>query len=219
MKKRETHFYVSINFVGFVLMLVAGWIDAFAIHIFLSENTSFLTGRIAKLSKFLFNADKQGIKEIVLIVTFFLIGAYLSTIFTKKFGLCGGLYFSGAIVILTAVLLYFYKTINFALITIPLSMGAQNAATSLTAVGRTTHLTGPITDIGINIAKGNWKVVLFWLLRLAAFIFGTALSYKIITLVYDKNIMLCLTMLFPGLIVIFLALLQKKTINIPLLDE
>ncbi len=61
-----------------------------------------------------------------------------------------------------------------------MAMGGQNAATSLTDINRTSHLTGPATDIGINIAKGNWNLVIFWTLRWIGFSMGVVMAYKLV---------------------------------------
>ena len=221
MIKKDIKFCASINVLGFVLTFVAGWIDAFALYVFFNENISFMTGRIAKLGKEIFEGDVKDIKSLLFIIVFFIMGACLSACVTGRKGLSVGLYLSGGAVILTAVAMVFLnsKADVIFLVAIPFSMGAQNAATSLTPIGRTTHLTGPITDIGIGIAKGNWRVVLFWCIRFSAFVFGTVASHYVITCIYNKPSLLPLTMFVPGLVIILTGLLQRRAVDIPLLEN
>jgi uncharacterized membrane protein YoaK (UPF0700 family) len=98
-------------------------------------------------------------------------------------------------------------------------MGGQNAATSLTAINRTTHLTGPATDIGINIAKGNWNLVVFWVLRWVGFFMGTIIAYKLIQIFKIKMIDFSYTLLIPGIIIILTGIIQKNIFDISLLEE
>lgn len=150
-----------IHIVGFILMAIAGWIDVIALRVFLSENSSFLTGRVAKLGHFILRGEKAKAIETTAIVVFFIAGACISALLTQKAGLSFGLYFSAGLIVLTLIGSYTTQVTAIAYITLPMSMGGQNAATSLTNISRTTHLTGPITDIGISLAKGNYKQALF----------------------------------------------------------
>lgn len=207
-----------VNIVGFILVVVAGWIDTVGICIFLDERSSFMTGRAAKLGKYIFNKEIQEVKVILLIIISFILGACISTLITRRVGLIGGLFFTGILIIGTAFSI-FQKGINISLITIPMGMGGQNAATSLTAINRTTHLTGPATDIGINIAKGNWNLVIFWALRWVGFAMGAAIAYRLIHIFKLKMISFSYTLLIPGTIIILTGIIQKSIFHIPLLED
>ena len=98
-------------------------------------------------------------------------------------------------------------------------MGSLNAATSLTKVGRTTHLTGPITDIGIYLAKGNWMQALFWILRGMGFLIGATVACIIVGVCNSKGINTYNTLIIPASIIIATALFQKKYIGIELLKD
>lgn len=217
-KKNADAFYISINISGFILAFAAGWVDTFALHIFSDENISFMTGRVAKLGKKIFSGDADGIKSLLFIILSFMIGACLSAFITKRNGLCAGLYLSGIAIIITSAVILFLGSgaAVFTLVAIPFSMGAQNAATSLTPIGRTTHLTGPITDIGINIAKGDWRAVLFWAIRFSAFIFGTIMSYYVLTVLDSKSALFSLLLFVPGIIIILTGMFQKEMTAVPL---
>lgn len=100
-----------------------------------------------------------------------------------------------------------------------MAMGGQNAATSLTPINRTTHFTGPATDIGINIAKGNWKIVLFWILRWIGFPLGSVIGFNLVHMVNNNVINISTTLTIPAIIIISIGIIQKMFFNIPLLDE
>ena len=153
-----------------------------------------------------------------MIIISFIVGACISTLITRRVGLIGGLFFTGILIIGTAFSI-FQKGINISLITIPMGMGGQNAATSLTAINRTTHLTGPATDIGINIAKGNWNLVIFWALRWVGFSMGAAIAYRLIHIFKLKMISFSYTLLIPGTIIILTGIIQKSIFHIPLLED
>ncbi|MCF6464850.1 DUF1275 family protein, partial [Clostridium sp. Cult2] len=135
-----------------------------------------------------------------------------------QFGLTGGLCFTGVLIIIAA---YFtnWNGITISTIIIPMAMGGQNAATSLTPINRTTHLTGPATDIGINIAKGNWNTVKFWLLRWIGFPLGSIIGFNLVHMVNRNVINISTTLVYPALIIIFTGIIQRVILNIPLLSE
>lgn len=219
MQKKDA-LYIPINITGFVLAFVAGWIDVFALRFVLKENTSFLTGRVAKLGESLLQGDISGFMLLILIILSFVIGAFVSAFVTQRKGLSAGLYLSGIAILITALLvLVGDKTTNFAFFLIPFAMGAQNAATSLTPIGRTTHMTGPITDIGIYMSRGNWRCVLRLVIRLFAFVLGTTASFCLLGLVDENSFLAALAIFVPGLIVILTGVLQKKICDIPILKD
>jgi uncharacterized membrane protein YoaK (UPF0700 family) len=217
MGKTNIKILTPVNIVGFILIMMAGWIDAVGVHIFLNENSSFLTGRAVKLGKCIINGDTQKIKSILLIIISFIVGACISTLITKRVGLIGGLLFTGIFIIITAFTTSI-KGINVAFVTIPMCMGGQNAATSITDINRTTHLTGPATDIGINIAEGNWNLVVFWVLRWVGFLMGVMIAYKLIQLFKIKTINFSYMLFIPGIVIILTGIIQKKIVDIPLLE-
>lgn len=204
----------AVHILGFCLALMAGWVDTLGVAYFMDESAPFLTGRVVRLGKALIDQNAGLVRDLVLILAAFLVGAVLSTWITRNRGLQGGLALTGLLVLLTP-LLAFLKHINGALITIPMAMGAQNAASSLTAIKRTTHLTGPTTDIGIQLALGNWKRVAFWSLRWLAFFLGVVLSYQLILILGAGPGHIGL-ILIPGLAILALALLQAQVFRIPL---
>lgn len=208
-----------VNVVGFILVMMAGWIDTASLKLFLNERVSFMTGRAAELGELIAKGNIKSFYFIIAIVVIFIIGAAISCKITKKWGLIGGLTFSGIVLILAGLYIYEGDT-RFAAIAIPMAMGAQNAATSLTPIKRTTHLTGPATDIGVHLSSGNWNGVIFWLLRWIAFPLGAFLGFQFIekftTQDYIDNSM---ALIVPAIIIILTAIIQKITVDIPLLED
>lgn len=226
--KKNIKALTAVNIIGFILVLMAGWVDTVGVCFFLNENSSFLTGRAAKLGKYILSGDILKVRDILFIIISFIMGSYISTLITKKTGLTGGLVFTGALIILTALTALPVTSAtgvnyaNIAFITIPLCMGSQNAATSLTAINRTTHLTGPATDIGINMAKGNWDLVIFWVLRWVGFFIGTFTAFKLIRVFEIRGLdssYISYILLIPGIAIILTAIIQKVVVDIPLLEE
>ena len=218
MGRTDIKIFTPINLVGFILVMTAGWVDTIGLYFFLDERSSCMTGRAAKLGEHILNREIQETKIVLLIIVSFIVGACISTLITKKLGLIGGLFFAGLLLVIT-VLSTFQKEINIALATIPMAMGGQNAATSLTDINRTSHLTGPATDIGINIAKGNWNLVIFWTLRWIGFFMGVVMAYKLVHVFKSNMIRFSYTLLIPATIIILTGIIQKIVFDIPLSED
>ncbi|MEW9094191.1 MAG: YoaK family protein [Clostridiaceae bacterium] len=208
-----------VNIVGFILVMMAGWIDTVGVQVFTNERVSFMTGRAAELGELIAKGDIRGFSFILIIVLIFVVGATISAKITRKWGLMGGLTFSGMLLIIAAFFTYEGET-HFVEIAIPMAMGGQNAATSLTPVNRTTHLTGPATDIGVYLSSGNWNGIIFWLLRWIAFPVGAFIGFKAVgkSITHD-HINTVLTLIIPAIIIIFTGIIQKMTVDIPLLED
>lgn len=218
MNKVHINFFTPVNLIGFVLVVMAGWIDTISLMIFLDKRTSSMTGRAAKLGVLIFNGETVAVNFVLIIIVSFIIGACISTLITGEVGLIGGLSFTSLMLIITT-----FTSVkigmHLSVITIPMGMGGLNAATSLTAINRTTHLTGASTDIGINLAKRNWDGVVFWSLRWVGFVFGTLISLKVIQ-AYDHGLISrTLLLLIPATIIILTGIIQKLTVDVPLLEN
>lgn len=209
---------IQINIVGFILTTMAGWINAVGISLFLTESPAFMSGRGLVLGYTAFTKDIKAFIAIVIVITSFIIGSIISTIITRKKGLSGGLFFVGVLISISAFP-FSLRNLVIDTIIISMAMGAQNAATSLTPINRTTHLTGPATDIGISIAKGNWRVAIFWILRWISFPIGALIGFTLVDMFNKDMISLYITLLLPAAIILCLSFFQKKFIHIPLLDK
>lgn len=209
---------IQVHIVGFILSTVAGWVNAVGINLFLNESPSFMSGRAIILSHSLYKGDIKLFMSIVLVIVSFIMGAFFSTLITKRKGLSGGLFFASALIGLASFPISL-RNIIFDTIIISMAMGAQNAATSLTPINRTTHLTGPATDIGMNMAKGNWDRVIFWCLRWVSFPLGVIIGFVLVDLHNYGIINNSTTLFLPALILISLAIVQKKFLHIPLINN
>lgn len=209
---------VEINVVGCILSLMAGWINAVGVELFLNESSAFMSGRGITLGYFALKGDLNSFMNIILVIGSFIMGAFISTIITRKKGLSGGLFFAGSLIALSSFPISL-RNIIVDIIIISMAMGAQNAATSLTPINRTTHLTGPATDIGISIAKGNWDIVAFWSWRWISFPIGATIGFFLVEMFNKDIISLSSTLLLPAIIIISIAIIQKRFLHIPLLDK
>ena len=209
---------IQVHIVGFILSIVAGWINAVGINLFLHESPAFMSGRGIILGHSLFKGDIKLFMSIILVIASFILGSFLSTIITNRNGLSGGLFFASSLIAIASFPISL-RNIIFDTIVISMAMGAQNAATSLTPVNRTTHLTGPATDIGINIAKGNWERVIFWSLRWISFPLGASIGFVLVDLFNGGIINISTTLFLPAIILICLAIVQKKFLHISLLSN
>ena len=218
MSKDKIQNSIGINIIGFILTAMAGWIDTIGVRIFLNENAAFMTGRGFILGYWAYKWEIRLFMSIVLVIIAFITGACVSTIITKKIGLSGGLLFTGILIIIASLPISLQNPI-IATFFLPMAMGCQNAATSLTKINRTTHLTGPATDIGINIAEGNWKIVRFWIYRWIGFPFGSIMAFNLINLVNKNKISVSATLIIPAIIIVSTGIIQRLIFDIPLLDQ
>lgn len=209
----------GVNVVGFILVMMAGWVDTAGVKVFLNERVSFMTGRAAQLGEWLAEGELEKFSYIVLIVLMFILGSAVSTKITRRWGLVGGLTFTAGLLFFAALPVYIGQ-VRFVAIAIPLAMGAQNAATSLTEINRTTHLTGPATDIGIRLSDGDINGAIFWILRWIAFPLGAFMSYEFVEVtINNDNINTSLSLIIPAVIIILTALIQKRFVDIKLLKK
>lgn len=225
----------AVNIVGFILVAMAGWVDVIGLKLFFNNRSAFMTGRASNLGEFLQAGKVQDFWFILVIILAFIIGAGISAKITKASGLMGGLLFSGIVVIITGIMFgaaspvaalmaakdaaavkEAFNTMSpmalkAAAILLPMAMGGLNAATSLTNINRTTHLTGPATDIGINLFTGSMNMVVFWVLRWIGFPLGAYLG-----MVAKASMSPMMLLLIPGLVIALTGVVQKMTADIPL---
>ncbi len=153
--KQET---TELIVAGFVLTLLAGYINVYMLRFFESP-LSHLTGAFSMLPLYLARHDTHHLLGLGLIVPGFFIGAVLSSyiinqnyfVLGKRYGVV--LIFEGVLLLVTEVLVV--KHLFYALFNAAMSCGLQNAMASLYRgmIIRTTHVTGLITDFGILVGK------------------------------------------------------------------
>ncbi len=209
---------MGIRIVGFILSTIAGWVDAIGVKLFLKQRSSSMTGRGHMLGKLAYKSEFKMFLGIALIIVAFILGAFISTIIAERRGLVGSLLMTGILILISSIPFVFQHSV-FLIIFLPMSMGCQNAGTSLTAIRRTTHLTGASTDMGINMAKGNWQVVRFWLYRLIGFPLGALVGFNLADLANRNVISASITLIIPAFIVVSIGIIQDKLLDIPILEE
>lgn len=209
---------IGISITGFILTTMAGWIDTIGVKLILDQRSASMTGRGHILGYWAYKLEFKMFISIVLIILAFIMGAFLSTIIARKVGLIGSLSLTGILIIIGS-LPFVFQHLILGTIFLPMGMGCQNAGTSLTEIKRTTHLTGASTDIGINMAKGNWKVVRFWLYRWVGFPLGSFIGFNLANQANKNIISISITLIIPAIIIILTGVMQDKYLNIPILDE
>lgn len=213
MHKQPIKLFTHVNLIGFVITFMAGWIDTVSILLVLDERVSSMTGRFSKVGRLLSQGHISYALAIFLIISMFVLGSVLSTLITSKVGLVGGLSLSGILLIITAFT-SLKTSFNLALITLPLATGSINAATTITDIGRTTHLTGAVTDFGISIAHSNWNSVVFWGLRFIAFLLGILVSFRVIDAYNQSIIGFAPILLIPAITLIVTGLVHRFVIKL-----
>ncbi|MDO4753748.1 MAG: YoaK family protein [Bacillota bacterium] len=167
--------------VGFVLIFVAGWINIQGIKLGLIDSLSYMTGRGVRIGTAMFEGDPVALMYVLVSLAAFIFGSYFGARVTAKKGIGQALLLTASFlaIVASAVTMYDLQTIpdesavqTISKIFVILAMGTMNGATSMTRVGRTTHLTGTATDIGLNLALGKKKTALFHLLRWVGFFMG-----------------------------------------------
>lgn len=213
--KPKVQITTGAKVVVFILTMMAGWIDTVGMVFFLNGESGFMTGRVHMLAYHGFNLDSELFFVVILVIIAFIIGSFLSTMITKRVGLKGGLILTGILVIISSLPLPFKFIGAFFL---PMGMGCQNAATSLTLLNRTTHLSGTTTDLGINLAKRNWSRVVFGVCGLIGFPLGSFIGFNLGGMVNNTAINRSIVLIIPAIIIILTGIIQEKILDIPLLD-
>lgn len=163
--KRSTRTLVVL-----ILACVAGMVNAtgfFAVGTY----TSHVTGHASMVGDELARGNHASAWHFLLLVLFYMTGAFASTLLVEKAKRFGTARYSAALLVEASILTAFTaisalvgeKGPRLTLVLtamLSISMGIQNALVTRIAgaVVRTTHLTGIVTDIGIELAK-----LVYWL--------------------------------------------------------
>lgn len=135
------------------LAFVAGFVNASGLILF-GAFTSHLTGNVARVSAGMARGDLKGVEQAGLLVAVFLFGAVTASLLveTNLFRRTSSGY--GAALLVQGGLLSLFVVTDAANL-LSFAMGMQNSlVTRLSgSVVRTTHLTGVVTDLGIEIAR------------------------------------------------------------------
>ncbi len=210
--KQRVHLRNSV--IGFALVFSAGWLDMLGVRIAISEGLSYITGRGIGMGEALAAGNLPVFSLFSSMVALFMFGSFVGARVHKRFGLWVGLFLSAAAVAIVAGIAAFAgadseETRVVCKSLIPFAMGCMNSCTSLAGIGRTTHLSGPATDIGINLANGDFGAALYWALRWLGFIFGAFASALIFEFISDNNLPMYISFLIPTLIIAAQAVFVK----------
>lgn len=192
-----------INLITFILVFCVGWIDIIAFKLFVFDRTGFHSAKASVIGESLFTGDIAKIALLVTILLAFIFGAFIGTKITMEKGCKSGLLVTSFSLIVS----YFMKDATIFLI--PFALGCMNASTSLTKVSRTTHLSGPTTDIGMHLAKGEYDKAIFYALRWIALPLGAFIG-----LILLEKLPLIVVFLAPSIIIGLVAIIFDKYLTI-----
>ena len=143
------------------LAFVAGFVNSVG-FILIGRFTSHVTGIVGAFSVELSGGDLPSAMTTVLLVVTFFVGAFVASLLleTSRFGRTSAAY-GAALLVEAAVLAAFVASVGAPYLSdarpvlLSFAMGMQNSlVTRLSgAVVRTTHLTGVVTDLGIEAAR------------------------------------------------------------------
>ncbi len=223
-KFTKTEFRTPVYFITFILVMMAAWVDVIGLKLSLDERSAYMTGRAALLGEAFHTGDYYTFLIVALIVFMFIFGSFLATKICLKHGFSGGLLTSSVILALGSLSLFVTnanneKTKVLACVLVPMAMGCLNATTSLSKIGRTTHLTGPATDLGISLGKGNWHSAFVHSIRWVAFPVGAVLGLTALQYNKQGSFPLAVMLFIPSLVIALIAVLQKKYLDIKLLSD
>lgn len=80
-------------------------------------------------------------------------------------------------------------------------------------------MTGATTEFGTSIALGNWSKTIFWGIRWIFFPLGGFMSYKFIDWLGLNNFRESIILVIPMILILITAFLQKRFIDIKILDK
>ena len=208
-----------LNILVIVFTFVAGWVNIAGYNLFMHTRPSSMTGRSAEIAESLARGEFDTFIYLAVVVVLFITGVAISSLLTRKFGFTAGIMFAVLILFVDIILIRNNRHLGVLPITLSMAMGAQNGATSLTAISRTTHMTGATTELGTNIAFANWNKVIFWGVRWISFPLGGFMSYKFKNWLGSNSFRESITLFIPIIILLITVFLQKKYIDIQILDQ
>lgn len=196
--------------VGFILIFAAGWVNIQGLRMGMLDSMSYMTGRGVRIGTSLFEGDFYGLMYAVFTVIIYMTGSFIGAKITRKKGIGRGLICTALFLSVVAgvpamsgsfVAGHFSGTQSVVLLFMLLSMGCMNGCTSLTKIGRTTHLTGTATDVGLHLALGNFQTSLFHMLRWIGFFMGVFVAMCFYEVIYRVNLPDWIPAVVPILIV------------------
>jgi len=195
---------VYINLLGFL----AGITNALSI-IILGVFTTHVTGAVTNAGVNLGRLNFTTFTLLIGVLTFFIIGSTLATILTGKKSFAASILFSGVLMIIAGLFTpakIQSGSINQFIFSflVTTAMGAQNASTTITNLGKTTHVTGYSTEFGIALVKGDRKNLMRLGLFISCFLIGVIVAF------FLQNAIGSLSFALVGVGLVSVALLQSK---------
>jgi uncharacterized membrane protein YoaK (UPF0700 family) len=209
---------------GWFFMFWPGAINALTTFSVVFLRSAHMTGPASDQAKYLLSDPSLALLTTVIIGSY-VFGAFAATKILLRYGFTTAM-LGAAVPMLLAVM-----TINLGLrgadtsvleagrviiaFLLPFSMGWQNSVTSQGKIGRTTHLTGELTDLGIAIARKNRTRVIYLFLKYLGFVAGGIAGY----LGSQFNPALALTVIiagYAGTVLVFHAIdVSQNAIVVP----
>ncbi|MGV8146718.1 MAG: DUF1275 family protein [Alkaliphilus sp.] len=228
--------YCSIICANAWITILAGFINTTTTLSILFERSAHMSGRANDLGKGLIapfivtdGVAKSKLYEeavIILIITIaFVVGSFIGSKFLKKIGFGKSIITVAVPLVLASVAVFFgvdagiegnfcfARALWATLLALP--MGMQNAITSLTPIGRSTHITGTLTDLGISISTSDKRKSIHLFSRWVSFVAGAALGLLAYMVIPSLSIRLLLSTLYVVLTgVFFLLPIVKRKLHI-----
>lgn len=217
--KTKIKVITPINILVSVLAFVGGWVNIIGYNVFMHTRPSSMTGRAAEIAESLGRGELKTFVYLVLVVLLFVLGVIIASIITERFGFTQGLMFVVAILVLNLIIVNADHNLRFFSVLLSMAMGAQNGATSLTSISRTTHMSGATTELGISIAFRNWNKAIFWGIRWLFYPLGGFLAYIFMKWLDTNSFNESFTLVIPIIIILCTAFIQKKFIDVEMSEH
>jgi len=189
------HFWSTVGSSIWIAAL-AGTINGITTFTLLFERSAHMSGRatdlgVALIAPFIVDdtARRTAFLEEALIIgvitASFVFGAVCGTKLIRSIGLGRTIVIIGITIAIAGSMAFFvpegetsvwsFERALWAFL-LPFAMGMQNASTTLTPIGRTTHVTGTLTDLGVSIASNTRRKTIHLFTRWGGFVSGGAVA-------------------------------------------
>jgi uncharacterized membrane protein YoaK (UPF0700 family) len=171
--------------VGWMLSFWAGSVNTTTTLAVFFERAAHVSGRLNDVGMNAF-LDPAVVLLVLVIWIGFCFGSFLAGTLLDRIGLTRSLLLVAGGIGIAAFLVWRgiyvecgdeYVLVRYAIaFYLPVTMGYQNAVTTLLPIGRSTHWTGDSTDLGIAVAKKNYPYAIHNLTKIFGFICGAAVT-------------------------------------------
>ncbi len=178
------------NILGFL----AGLTNSLSI-ITIGVFTTHVTGAATNAGVNLGNLNLPSVALYIGVLTFFIIGGFFGASLMSRRGLAPSILLAGALLIIAGIFapakILQRSTDQFVFSFLAATaMGAQNASTTSTPLGRTTHITGASTDLGVALSRMDGKNSVRLGLFVLSFIVGTIVAFFLQIMVGTRGFLL-----------------------------